>query len=45
MKKLNIEQNIQGNREHKSSLFNLVFERKEDKLALYNAEIIQIIII
>ena len=37
MKKLNIEQNIQGNREHKSSLFNLVFERKEDKLVLYNA--------
>lgn len=37
MKKLNIEQNIQGNREHKSSLFNLAFERKEDKLVLYNA--------
>ena len=37
MKKLNIEQNIQGNREHNSALFNLAFERKEDKLVLYNA--------
>ena len=37
MKELNIEQNTQGNREHKSSLFNLTFEKKEDKLALYNA--------
>ena len=37
MIELNIEQNTQGNREHKSSLFNLAFEKKEDKLALYNA--------
>lgn len=37
MKELNIEQNTHGNREHKSSLFNLAFEKKEDKLALYNA--------
>ena len=37
MKELNREQNTQGNREHKSSLFNLAFEKKEDKLALYNA--------
>ena len=37
MKELTNEQNTQGNREHKSSLFNLAFEKKEDKLALYNA--------
>jgi len=37
MKEQNIGQNTQGNREHKSSLFNLAFEKKEDKLALYNA--------
>jgi len=37
MKEQNIGQNTQGNREHKSSLFNMAFEKKEDKLALYNA--------
>ena len=30
-------QNIHGNREYKSSLFNLTFQKKEDLLSLYNA--------
>lgn len=31
------EQNIQGNRNHKDSLFRMVFKKKEDLLELYNA--------
>ena len=30
-------QNIQGNRNHKDSLFRKVFRKKSDLLALYNA--------
>lgn len=37
MTKINNEQNMQGNRTYKDSLFRLVFERKEDLLDLYNA--------
>lgn len=31
------EQNIEGNRKYKDSLFRMVFEKKEDLLELYNA--------
>ena len=31
------EQNMQGNRNYKDSLFRMIFERKEDLLDLYNA--------
>ena len=31
------EQNIQGNRNYKDSLFRMIFEKKEDLLELYNA--------
>jgi len=31
------EQNIQGNRKYKDTLFRMVFEKKEDLLELYNA--------
>ena len=37
MTKINSEQNMQGNRAYKDSLFRLVFEKKEDLLSLYNA--------
>ena len=37
MTKINNEQNMQGNRTYKDSLFRLVFELKEDLLDLYNA--------
>ena len=39
-KKLNINRllrRLRGNRKHKDRLFQKVFERKEDLLALYNA--------
>lgn len=37
MKEIIEYQNIQGNRNHKDSLFRKVFRKKSDLLALYNA--------